>query len=317
MACLVGTSVGSFAAAASAAADAGVGSGAALESLLAHIPAGHRDYCRGDMSNEDAEAIMSVRCELPSGITVHYSQLVSTGAADARYLKRLETKELEQDDGDCSVAVPAEQPYTVGGEPAGRLLCEDSSGYDTFEWTHDATGIYSLAIVKEDLPGLWEWWSTESGPLSTPDETLVTGIGAALDSLVSHAPESFRSTCLPFDGGDPEDGVAVSIKCEPADDMSVYYDHMASAESLAQQYQDEVDQEDIGSEVGDCSESLPGEQPYYVGGELAGRLLCTEFFDNNWFTWTHLPTLILATASADRSLADMWTRWLNESGPVS
>ena len=68
--------------------------------------------------------------------------------------------------------------------------------------------------------------------------------------------------------------------------------------------------------MGDRAASLPGEQPDNASSEAASRLPCTEFFDTDWFTWTHLPTLILASASVERSLTDTWTWWRDELGPV-
>lgn len=293
------------------------GLGDAVESLLAHIPESHRDACRPDLRHDEVDAIMSVRCDLSNGITVVYTQLASDAAVAERYGSRLEIASVAKDTGDCSLELPGEEAYSIGGEPAGRLVCYDSYGTDSFHWTHDASGIYSQALLEGDLDALWSWWASESGPIEPAADAPSTGVGAALDALLLHLPERHRSTCLPFDGGEPEDGVVVSVKCEVADDLTVYYSKYDTEDAMMADYQSQLDAVEIDEDAGDCSVALPGEMAYTIAGEPAGRLLCSEFFDNRWFAWTHQHTLISATASSERDLDDTWSWWLSESGPIS
>lgn len=292
------------------------GLGDAVESLLAHVPENHRDACRPDLRHDDVDALMSVTCDLPNGITVVYTQLDSEEAVADRYTSRLEIASVDWDTGDCSGELPGEESYSIGGEPAGRLVCYDSYGTDSFHWTHDASSIYSQALLEGDPDALWSWWASESGPIEPAADVVPTGVGAALDALLLNIPEGHRSTCLPFDGGGPEDGVVVSVKCEVADDLTVYYSQHDTEASLMADYQAQLDSVEVDDDAGDCSVALPGEMAYTIGGEPAGRLVCSEFFDSRWFAWTHEPTLISATASSERTLADTWDWWLNESGPV-
>ena len=310
----VSTAAGSDAAEADA---ASAGPGAALEALLAHIPESHRDACRPDLVDEEDESVlMSVHCELTAGLTVSYTQLDSPEALAERYQRRLELESIMADTGDCSEAVPGDEAYTIGGEPAGRLLCYEALGYDTFHWTHDASRIYGQAFQEGDLPGLWAWWAGESGPVEPAAPSQETGLGAALDALLLQVPAGHREGCLPFYGGKPENGVVVSLKCAASPDLDVYYSRFDSAEAVAASYQRELESAGIAEDAGACSSALPGEEPYTIGGQPAGRLLCDSFFDSIQFTWTHEPTLIEGTAFSDADLADVWDWWLRESGPI-
>lgn len=289
--------------------------GAALDDLLSRVPVSHRDDCRADLPEHLEEALMSVSCDLPSGITVIYSQLPSADAVATRYDDRRTLEAIEWDSGDCASQLPGEQAYTIAGEPAGRLLCWDSDGYVSLAWTDDAGDIYARALYNGDRETLWSWWLNESGPTKPQADAAGPALGAALDALLASVPEGHRDTCRPFDGGGPEDGVLISLKCDPLDDLTVYYDQHTSLDALLEAYQEEVDEAGIEPDTGDCSASAPGEQGYTIGGEPAGRLLCTEFFESAWFQWTHEPTAISGTISSDLGQTETWDWWLSDSGP--
>lgn len=223
----------------------------------------------------------------------------------------------EPHSGDCSTAASGEGPYSIGGEPAGRYLCEDAFGTNTLAWTHDATGIFGRALQDAEAADLWEWWSTESGPLTTASDVGPSGLGAALDALIEQVPEGHRAGCLPFAGGGrDDDGVVVSVRCEVAPDLDVYYHQLESLEALEREHERDLASAGIEADMGDCSEAVPGELGYTIGGEPAGRLLCEESFDSITFSWTHESTVIAATLFAERPLADVWAWWIEESGPV-
>lgn len=292
------------------------GLGDRVEALLAHVPESHRDACRPDLGDQETTVLMSVRCELPSGITVRYSQFDSPEALEQVFARRLELETIAAGSGDCSQAVGGEEGYAIGGEPAGRLVCYESLGYDSIDWTHDATTIYGEAFLKGDYAELHEWWATASGPLGSPAESSGNGLGAALDALIAGVPEGHRSTCLPFDGGGPEDGVVVSVKCRISPDLTVYYHQLDSPASLAAAYAADVASAGVDSDTGDCAVAVPGEQPYTIGESPAGRIVCESFFDSIMLSWTHEATTVRASAVSDRSLADTWSWWLSESGPL-
>jgi serine/threonine protein kinase/Tol biopolymer transport system component/DNA-binding SARP family transcriptional activator len=81
-------------------------------------------------------------------------------------------------EGECATDHLAVTPYTIGGEPAGRVLCytaaidanNQAGGPKTrtshIEWTDENSAIYAHAI-RNDLGDLtlYEWWLSSSGPL--------------------------------------------------------------------------------------------------------------------------------------------------------
>jgi WD40 repeat protein len=104
--------------------------------------------------------------------------------------------------GECSADAVALTPYTIDGQPAGRMLCyRQSTGAGSavhpstpsershIEWTDERTLIYAHAVRDDagDL-SLFDWWLTSSGPI-IPDEG---GAAAAKDppaTLAPHLPE--------------------------------------------------------------------------------------------------------------------------------
>jgi len=90
--------------------------------------------------------------------------------------------------GECATDHLAVTPYTIGGEPAGQVLCYTRAidvttgeaggpGIRTshIEWTDENSAIYAHAI-RTDLGDLtlYEWWLSSSGPVTS------TGPGAAM-----------------------------------------------------------------------------------------------------------------------------------------
>ena len=55
-------------------------------------------------------------------------------------------------------------PFTVLGDPDGRVLCHRNSELATIEWTNSRLGIYARASGR-DYPTLFEWWAYSAGPL--------------------------------------------------------------------------------------------------------------------------------------------------------
>jgi hypothetical protein len=77
-------------------------------------------------------------------------------------------------DGECATDALAVTPYSVGGDPAGRVLCYVIVGGDFatrpdqshIEWTDENASIYAHA-VRNDLGdlSLYAWWVTSAGPV--------------------------------------------------------------------------------------------------------------------------------------------------------
>ncbi len=291
--------------------------GAALEALLALIPDDHRDTCRPDSTLDDsAGEVISVQCHLPE-LVVYYTQFDSPETLQAKYRDRLDKSSIaEGAGGDCAEDLPAEGPYRIAGEPAGRLVCWEALGYPNFAWTHDATGIYGLAFHDDDQAALWEWWSSSSGPLETPSDAPETGLGAALDALYASVPDGHRETCSPFYSGDPAEGFVVGLRCAVSPELDVYYSQLDSPESLELSYRKDRGSLESLEDTGDCSQSVPGEHAYTIDGEPAGRVFCREWLEGVELTWTHEARLVNATAFFDGSMATLWEWWVDEAGPI-
>ena len=138
---------------------------AALEALLAHIPESHRDACRPELGKPEDGVVVSLRSEVSPDLDISYVRLDSAVALAARYRRALESAGIPGSTGDCSEAVPGEEPYPIGGEPGGRLLCEEALGSISFTWTHEPTLIQATAFYEGALADVWEWWQSESGPI--------------------------------------------------------------------------------------------------------------------------------------------------------
>jgi hypothetical protein len=291
--------------------------GADLEDLLARVPDSHRDLCRADVDHDDADAVMAVRCELSSGITVYYTRLPSAEALLERYedvvWDRVGLDDLAQD---CSSTLPSEQAYTVDGEPAGDLLCYASDDYVRFVWADRRANVFAQALDDIDLEAMWTWWLNDAGPIEPAVAPALTGAGAALDVLLERVPDGHRASCRPFYGGGPEEGVVVSLRCEATPELTVYYDQYDSLDSLTADYASGLASAGIEPDSGDCAEALEAEQGYTIDGESAGRVSCTDFLGGPRLRWTHEPSLIGGTLSSDLDLPATWEWWLTESGPT-
>jgi serine/threonine protein kinase/DNA-binding SARP family transcriptional activator len=82
--------------------------------------------------------------------------------------------------GECATDRVAVTPYSVGGEPAGRVLCytlergafsRDLPDQSHIAWT-DENGLIYAHAVRNDLSDLtlYEWWLSSSGPVLSPGD---------------------------------------------------------------------------------------------------------------------------------------------------
>lgn len=140
------------------------GLGAALEALYASVPDGHRDTCSPFYAGEPERGFVTgLACDVSDDLSVYYSLLDSPEHLENDY--RRELGEQQENTGDCAQALPAEHPYTIDGEPAGRLYCRESLGGIELTWTHERTLINGTAFSEGTPAELWEWWLSEAGPV--------------------------------------------------------------------------------------------------------------------------------------------------------
>lgn len=149
--------------------------GTATAELLAGVPEGIRDSCVPTDLLEPVLAMVS--CVVgDAAITVDYTLYPDLDSMYAAYNERVRIAQIETDSGLCFSAEggaigatpnrwPAEQHYTVDGQPVGRYLCLDP-GSPSISWTHDRLLILGVTRAgPEFVDRLAAFWVNESGPL--------------------------------------------------------------------------------------------------------------------------------------------------------
>jgi hypothetical protein len=141
-------------------------SGDVVAALLSHVPPPLLDTCVGNPGS--APIVASATCTADDGvIELTYSVYDSRDSMFQAYEGFRLVSEIEPDTGDCNdpSTWPAEAPYNVGGQPAGRWLCTEALGQTTIYWTDDRLNILSQAThTTADYARLVEFWVSESGP---------------------------------------------------------------------------------------------------------------------------------------------------------
>lgn len=112
--------------------------------LLLHLPADWRADCfETPPSMFDTGAEASVSCPLADGRSnvADFVQFDTQANMDAAYQARVDTWAVESTDS-CQTG-PNETGYTIGGAPAGRILCAPQTVGIRIDWTHDSLLILS------------------------------------------------------------------------------------------------------------------------------------------------------------------------------
>lgn len=143
---------------------------AAESALIEFVPAAFSESCARPFG-ETVGATADVDC-FPTDLgadQASYAQFPSTAAMDDSYEETRAFLEVDSDQGQCSDPTqwPAENSYTIGGVPAGRLLCSETFGGAALIWWTDAElNIKSLAISSAgDKEALYQFWFNDSGPI--------------------------------------------------------------------------------------------------------------------------------------------------------
>jgi hypothetical protein len=143
--------------------------------LLPHVPEAIRGSCVG---TEPLEPVLAtVSCTAGDGeITVDYAQYPDRDSMYAAYNQHVRIAQIETSSGLCfddhggNIGAtpgrwPAENSYSVEGQPAGRYLClvEDAP---FVWWTHDLLLILAGASAgAQSVDRLVTFWVNESGPV--------------------------------------------------------------------------------------------------------------------------------------------------------
>ncbi len=183
--------------------------GSAYEQLLAHIPPAYRADCH-EVTSFDAGFVMGIQCiNIPSidGYVTYY-QFDGVANLNASYQSNVDFFGTEADGTSCEIEA-SEGGYTIGGTPAGRVMCADYDEGLIAYWTHEGFAIESSIVLFEgsyaDLYEIWQIAGPDpAGPVSSPSPTSTAGAVSWSTSAVAHrgaAGQRFDYHCPP--GGSP------------------------------------------------------------------------------------------------------------------
>jgi hypothetical protein len=154
--------------------------GSPLEQLLAHIPEAMRQECH-EVTSFDGGFIVGVLCspESVEGYLTYY-QFDSVENMNASYQSNVNFFGSDATGTTCQTEA-SENGYTIGGAPAGRLMCNEyDTGYIAY-WTHDDLAIESAIVLDAGSFGdLWDVWQiagpdpVAGAPTPAPQVTPVT-----------------------------------------------------------------------------------------------------------------------------------------------
>lgn len=112
--------------------------------------------------SEGDDAVGAVACNVDA-VDVLYELFDDRGAMDAALGKRAYAADAYG--GNCATDVTAQNPYSIGGQQAGRVLCDRISSTSMIAWTDERVLVFA-EVVREDLGDvpLYEWWRS-AGPV--------------------------------------------------------------------------------------------------------------------------------------------------------
>lgn len=140
--------------------------------------------------------------------------------------------------------------------------------------------------------------------------------GDVAAQLLSHVPTTFAETCVTTPGAAPILALATCTVDDGA--IEVTYFQYDGQDSMFQAYEGFRLVSQIELESGDCQDpaSWPAENRYNIGGQPAGRWLCTEALGQTTIYWTDDRLEILSQATHTTSdYARLVQFWIEESGP--
>ncbi len=128
--------------------------------LLEHVPAEWQPDCFESVGNPFDEGITAaVSCTLDDDRSdvVDYLQFDSQASMETTYQQRVDIYSVESQ-GSCQTG-PNETSYSIGGSPAGRILCAPSVIGARYDWTHDGLAILTtLTDFEGSYEDLYQDW---------------------------------------------------------------------------------------------------------------------------------------------------------------
>lgn len=177
--------------------------------------------------------------------------------------------------------------------------------------------------IATPLPTLAPTPAPSSGTTAQPTATAIPteapspiASGDVVALLLSHIPTEIVDTC----SADPGSAPIVVLAVCTADDgaIELTYFQYDSQESMFQTYEGYRLTSEIEPDTGSCSDptTWPAENDYNIGGQPAGRLLCTEALGQTSIYWTDDRLDILSQAThTTADYARLVEFWESESGP--
>jgi hypothetical protein len=160
-----------------------------------------------------------------------------------------------------------------------------------------------------------------STPRVTPQPTPTDGGAPTLkpkDALLSHIPPDIRDSCFVSEPGGGSTIIALATCSVDEGNIALTYFQYDSHDSMYLPYDGYRLASQIEPDTGDCNDhdSWPAENAFNIGGQPAGRWLCTEALGQTQLFWTDDRLNILSQATQTEPdyprLIDFWVR---ESGP--
>jgi hypothetical protein len=146
------------------------------ERLLGFIPQDLGAACLPlDRGVSDEGPLAALVCT-DDEVEVLYELYSSRDEMDEAFEIRANTNEAPE--GECATDHLAMTPYSIGGEPAGRVLCYTQAIEERetshIQWTDENSAIIAHAIRSDhaDLT-LYEWWLSSAGPVRSAEEGTV------------------------------------------------------------------------------------------------------------------------------------------------
>jgi tRNA A-37 threonylcarbamoyl transferase component Bud32 len=192
------------------------------ERLLTYVPEGVKANCLPLDRDEPVQGELATLVCRGSDLEVLYELFPTRDLMDKAFQVNVNNRTATQ--GECATDHQAVSPYSIGGEPAGRVLCytvepeTNAAGVapqpdrSHIEWTDDNSSIYAHA-VRNDLGdlSLYDWWLSASGPVISSGDATATEKdapsslgpqlrdGSYVISLTPHEVKRYRFTFL-FEG---------------------------------------------------------------------------------------------------------------------
>jgi len=131
------------------------------QALMTHVPTAWQPLCfEGIPSFADTGAQATITCQLDGGKSdfVEYTVFDTKENMDAAYQTRVDAWVTDTDVQNCDTG-PDEGTYSIGSEPAGRVMCAPQLTGTRLDWTLDSELILStLTDFESSYPDMHADW---------------------------------------------------------------------------------------------------------------------------------------------------------------